>query len=108
MSERDLRTIVAVFFDPRAAYDYEQNLIAEMWGDPLLLNGSVHTNDSRFMNGLEGKKLTEAHKRAISASHCGKKDEHTLKKPNTCCQPNEKAERLHEWGLRIPLKLNSD
>lgn len=66
-------TIVAVFFEPRAAYDYEQNLIAEMWGDPLLLNGSVHTNDTRrFMNGLEGKRLTEAHKQAISISHQGK------------------------------------
>lgn len=76
-----------------------KTLLPKCGGDPLLLNGSVHTNDSRFMNGLEGKKLTEAHKRATSASHCGKKDEHTLKKPNTCCQPNEKAERLHEWGF---------
>lgn len=66
-------TIVAIFFEPRAAYDYEQNLIAEMWGDPLLMNGSVHTdNMCRFMNGLEGKKLTEAHKQAISAAHRGK------------------------------------
>jgi len=37
VSERDLRTIVAVFFDPRAAYDYEQNLIAEMWGRPSIV-----------------------------------------------------------------------
>lgn len=36
--------IVAEFFDGRSAWTFEQQLILEHWGDPLLLNRSVYKN----------------------------------------------------------------
>lgn len=42
--------IIAEFYDENSAYDFEQQLIYEHWGNPLLLNNVCHYNKSRFKN----------------------------------------------------------
>jgi len=46
--ENYLWYIVAEFYDKDIAYDFEQQLIHENWGNPLLLNKSCHYKKSRF------------------------------------------------------------
>jgi hypothetical protein len=54
--------IVAEFFDTDSAYDFEQKLIFDHWGDPMLINESCYYSKPRF----KSKALTAEHKQAIS------------------------------------------
>jgi hypothetical protein len=88
--------ILAVFYESQDANDFEQNLIKEHWGHPLLLNKSfggnpptnknlvvvkdstgvmfrVSVNDPRYISGelvsfQTGKCISESHKKNISNS----------------------------------------
>lgn len=43
--------IVAIFFNEEDAYDFEQDLIRDNWGDPMLLNKHYHGKDkTRWRN----------------------------------------------------------
>ena len=42
--------IVAEFFDPQSAYDFEQELIYKLWNNPLIINGSCFYNQPRWSN----------------------------------------------------------
>ena len=47
--------VIAIFFDPTSAYEFEQSLIIEHWGNPKLLNlnygGRLQAGMSWFTNG---------------------------------------------------------
>lgn len=59
--------IIAEFFNPDYAYDHEQTLIRENWGDPLLLNRHHESNGSmRF-------KITEDGIAKLKQHNAGKK-----------------------------------
>ena len=60
--------ILAEFFTENAAYDHEQYLINEHWGDPLLINRTCHYNKSRFKY-CGGTPCSEETKRKISLSN---------------------------------------
>lgn len=60
--------IVAEFYKETDAYDFEQFLINQHWGDPLLLNDSCHYNNARFRNP-GGIPCSEETKRKISAAN---------------------------------------
>jgi hypothetical protein len=65
--------ILAQFLTPEAAFDFEQELIEQHWGDTLMLNRACYNGDNgRFMNGLQGKVLTEEHKQKLSNAKKGK------------------------------------
>ena len=68
--------IVAEFFNSADAYDFEQELINNHWGDPLLLNESCYYGKPRF----KSKPLTDGHKQAISVAQSKPKSiEHRAK-----------------------------
>jgi hypothetical protein len=60
--------VIAEFFDKNLAYDFEQELIRENWGNPLLLNKHYHAEDkSRWKNdghSEESKKKMTGKKRS--------------------------------------------
>lgn len=66
--------VIAEFFDPIDAYWFEQELIKERWGDPLLLNKSFYdkeTSKGMFRHtgktkGFTGRRHTEETKRKMS------------------------------------------
>lgn len=62
--------IIAEFFNATDAYDFEQSLIYERWGDPLLLNDTCHFNKSRFRKPLI---TTTETRQKISIAMTGKK-----------------------------------
>ena len=63
-------SILAEFLDGIAAYDFEQSLINEHWGHPLLLNKMVHQNGhNRFKNNIQ----SEETKKKIGDANRGKK-----------------------------------
>lgn len=113
--------IVAEFFDADSAYNFEQQLINENWGDELLLNKSCFFGKEKFKHkipsfGMLGKKhskqtkqkmtesrksysYTNEHKKNISKANTGKK--HTSetktkisesKKLNRVCRLKDKKE----------------
>lgn len=56
--------IVAEFFDPKSAYECEQQLIYENWDSPLILNGVCrHTNTNMFAPAVSS--MTEERKQHI-------------------------------------------
>lgn len=66
--------ILAEFFDPRDAWDFEQQLIHEHWGHPQLINQACQWQTKhRFATIGVTYKHTEETKRKISASNKGKK-----------------------------------
>lgn len=81
--------IVAEFFDRQDAYDFEQNLIFEHWGDPLCLNkfytmggkrmwgcdnlGRKHPNRKRSKGWKRKTPMTIEHKEKLSLAKKGKK-----------------------------------
>ena len=72
-------TIVAEFFDADAAYDFEQLLIHESWGNKSMLNKVCHYGASpRFT--MIGQRHSEEHKRKMSEALKGKplSEEHKL------------------------------
>lgn len=60
--------ILAEFFDGSDAYDFEQKLIYENWGNPLMLNESCFYNKRQFRGstGMSGKKHKKESKEKIS------------------------------------------
>lgn len=58
-------TIIAEFFDARDALTFEQQLIYQHWGDPLLLNKSCHINHSVHWSAA-GLKRTDETKQKLS------------------------------------------
>lgn len=73
-------TIVAEFFNVTDAYDHEQLLIHESWGNPKLLNKVCYYGKKRFdMAGVTGTKhritkpRSKEHNARIAASNRGKK-----------------------------------
>lgn len=66
--------IIAEFFGDDAgnnAYDFEQLLIHQNWGNPLLLNKNCQYTNIRFKTNL-GRKLSEVTKKKMSDSKKGK------------------------------------
>lgn len=65
--------IIAEFISGNDAYDFEQNLIAENWNNPLLLNKQYRltTGEKRF-KARKGIPKTEQHKIKLSLSKKGK------------------------------------
>jgi hypothetical protein len=65
--------IIAEFISGDDAYDFEQNLIAENWNNPLLLNKQYRlpTGEKRF-KARKGISKTEQHKIKIGLSKKGK------------------------------------
>lgn len=52
--------VIAEFFDANSAYDFEQELIFNNWGDPLLLNQKCHYGKSRWRhNSNKSQKRTK-------------------------------------------------
>lgn len=74
--------IIATFFNGNDAYDFEQQLISEHWGDPLLINKNCQfRNKKRFKNNTSlrgelnprfGKKLPAEHCQNMSLAKKGK------------------------------------
>lgn len=80
--------VLAEFFTENAAYDYEQYLINEHWGDPLLINRTCHYGKKRFrvkshsaetkqkiadaQKGRPGRKQSEETKQKISKASKGR------------------------------------
>lgn len=62
--------IVAEFFDASAAYDFEQELIFENWGNPKLINAHVVKNGKRQF--ARRGPLSDAHKQKLSQSLKGR------------------------------------
>jgi hypothetical protein len=62
--------IIAEFFDPVSAYDYEQDLIQQHWGNSLLLNGNCVTGGGRLL--VTGVKWSAERKARSSAERKGK------------------------------------
>ena len=65
--------ILAEFFDADSAYDFEQQLIHENWGNKLLLNKSCFYGKQRFKMkspslGMLGKKHTDETKQKMTNS----------------------------------------
>ena len=56
-------TILAEFFDGKDAYDFEQNLIGEYWGHPLLLNGH-YSKIGKY--SMVGRKHSDKTKKQLS------------------------------------------
>lgn len=68
--------VLAEFKIGNDAYDFEQQLIFESWGNPLLLNRSCHyKNHKRFKasKGFKKGPQSEEHRSKLSISHIGKK-----------------------------------
>jgi hypothetical protein len=80
--------VLMIFEKPECAYDFEQYMIHEAWGDPLLLNkscyhgkpsftnaGSKHTAETKtkMRKAATGRRHTEESKRKISALKKGVK-----------------------------------
>lgn len=78
--------ILAEFFTGDAAYDYEQQLISECWGDPLLINQNCHLGRARFKRNhctektrlkisakAKGRRLTDEQKLHLSTILIGRK-----------------------------------
>lgn len=57
--------IVAEFFDSDSAYDFEQLLIKENWGNPNLINENCHYGKSRFKTNLKGIPKSDLHKEKL-------------------------------------------
>lgn len=57
--------IFAEFTTGEDAYDFEQELIYENWGNPLLLNESCHYGKARFRSDNKGIKKSESHKEKL-------------------------------------------
>lgn len=67
-------TVIAEFFTKEDAYDFEQELISESWGSPLLLNKSVHSKSSeRFISTPGCYKPSELTLQKLSKSRTGSK-----------------------------------
>ena len=64
--------IVAEFENGNDAYDVEQKLIYENWGNPLLLNKNCHYNQKRFKSDKGRIHSTETRDK-IGKAHIGKK-----------------------------------
>lgn len=61
--------VIAEFFNPDDAYDFEQQLIYENWNDPLIINKSCYYGKKRFrMSGPRSKE----HSAKIGIAHRGK------------------------------------
>ena len=67
--------IIAEFFDGTDAYNFEQSLIYENWGNPLLINKSCFHNKRQFRGsyGMLNKEHTEESKRKMSEKAVGNK-----------------------------------
>jgi hypothetical protein len=70
--------IIAEFFTGLDAYDFEQELIYENWGNPLLLNKSCFYDKARFKCGKGVRKprrkpVSKEHRRKLSEALTGKK-----------------------------------
>lgn len=65
--------ILAEFFDPKDAYQFEQELIKENFKDPLCLNRNYFINGTSKFNTL-GRKInfSEEHRRKLSIANKGK------------------------------------
>lgn len=96
--------IIAEFFNGNDAYDFEQQLISNEWGNPLLLNESCYYGKARFNHA--NKKHTESAKQKISKSKIGKplpKTEETkLKMSNTWKRiaPDRSGEKNPMFGKK--------
>lgn len=65
--------IIAEFFDPKDAYDFEQELIFKNIEDPLCLNKVCHHKDIKKFNVIGTTKIfSENHKRNLSLAKIGK------------------------------------
>lgn len=51
--------VIAEFFSSSDAWEHEQQMICECWGDPLLINGNYRKNCKVHFRNIGGYKLTE-------------------------------------------------
>jgi hypothetical protein len=104
--------ILAEFFDSASAYDVEQALIHDHWGNPLLLNNSCHYGKKRFKNSAH----TEETKQKISTAQKGRPgrvqtEEIRQKIANTLkgrSVPEERKKRISDAKLGKPRAPMSD
>jgi hypothetical protein len=67
--------IVYEGFDSEAAFEYEQSLIKENWGNPLLLNKMMVSNHKPLFKRMKGHKHSEETKWLMSMRQQGRHDE---------------------------------
>jgi hypothetical protein len=65
--------IIAEFFKPEVAYEFEQNLISENIKDPLCLNRNYNINGTNHYYGKFGTKMSQDQKDKLSKSRIGLK-----------------------------------
>lgn len=65
--------IIAEFMHGADAYDFEQELIYNHWGDPLLLNKRCHCGQPRWSTAGSSVEFTEERRKNISNSLKGRK-----------------------------------
>ena len=64
--------ILAEFEDGNDAYDFEQQLISQNWGDPLMINANCRINSTNRFKRKRGFTHSAETKAKISLSHTGK------------------------------------
>lgn len=95
--------IIAEFENGDEAYDYEQQLIYENWGDPLLLNKNCHHGQKRFKS-KKGRIHSEETKKKIGDAHFGKQrkefTQETLKRMSLA-QSGKKLSETTKEKIRV-------
>lgn len=94
-------SIVQEFDTKEAAYDFEQILIFERWGDPLLLNRTVNVGGERRFSRI-GVKHTDETRAKMSKTRTGKTNGHLGLKRSTATREAMKG------SSRKGIKLSSD
>jgi hypothetical protein len=99
--------IIAEFGSGDDAYDFEQQLIFENWGSPLLLNESCYYNKARFNHT---KVHTDEARQKISNKHRGQKRKPFTEETKSKMSIARKNKLLDHTGKNNPMygKLHSN
>jgi hypothetical protein len=104
--------IIAEFFNSDDAFTFEQSLIKENWGNPLLLNGAFVSENLKFNPGQSKQSREKARERMLSKNNPAynqsqetrEKTSKTVKLLNSLMTPEERSKKYGTFGDHNPAR----